>query len=443
MTEQLLPADALAKNAPRTILPLAGFWFRLGALLIDIFILRMALQLTYSALRPFYLSLGPGSTVFGLLVAFAYLVLAEGPVGKGMTLGKAILGIRTTDARGDEPTTTAAAIRAALLLVIALPFLAGQIEAPLLVGGNRSGVVAARALFSSLPSAFIIANVFLVVLHPLKQTVPDLLAKTLVVRQAGEHNLSAFLEQAAEQIEPLERRAFRVATIAFLAFGALNLIMSSKDIFSPDGERALRFLRSFNQEFRYGTFTPLFQPALFGSVERRLAQDGLTSESWATHLATSVNSARHAADWTSQSHTLVIEFRSRRPIAPDAAGTPEQMAALRSRALSWTERQIKEDIYPLDRETRTRKRSRDDRAGGQNDLLMFQPLYLALLFVEDINLLLFRRDKVVHAEILPLTLPAGFYENEERAARSGEAALAPDQDEPISPSAALPATRDP
>ena len=75
MTEQLLPADALAKNAPRTILPLAGFWFRLGALLIDIFILRMALQLTYSALRPFYLSLGPGSTVFGLLVAFVLAIL--------------------------------------------------------------------------------------------------------------------------------------------------------------------------------------------------------------------------------------------------------------------------------------------------------------------------------------------------------------------------------
>ena len=119
----LLSPDALDKNAPRLTPPLAGFWFRVGALALDIFLIRMALQMTYPLLKPLYLSLGEASPLVGLAVAYLYLFLAEGPVGKGLTLGKAVVGIRTTDLDGEPLSTGAAAIRAALVFLLILVFL--------------------------------------------------------------------------------------------------------------------------------------------------------------------------------------------------------------------------------------------------------------------------------------------------------------------------------
>ena len=402
MAEGLLPANALEKNAPRVIPPLAGFWFRLGALALDIFLLRLALQTTYPALRPFYLSMGSASVVVGLLVAFVYLVLAEGPVGNGRTLGKAILGIRTTDLRGEQPSLTAVAVRSMLLLVLALPLLGSEMAGRLATSGDRNGVFLASAGLKGLATAFIIANVFLHVLHPLKQTAHDLLAHTIVVREAGAHNLPAFLEQVEGQVAPLQRRAVWVAAAAFIALGAINMFGEYRQIFSADGERYLGFMRSFDKEFRYGPFRPNYRGTMLGWVEARLANDGMTSASWARRLPALAKSDDRP---TSQSHTVVFEFLSPSAITPGDFGTSKALAALGSRAVSWTERQIRDDLYPLDRKTRTRPE------------MIFQPRCLALLFVENVSLLLYRHERVAEAEILPLAIPKVVYDEEQLAVR--------------------------
>jgi len=402
MAEKLLPADALEKNAPRTIPPLAGFWFRLAALALDIFLLRLAVQATFPALRPFYQSLGSASLAAGLLLAYLYLMLAEGPVGKGMTLGKAILGIRTTNLRGEPLSIQAAAMRAALLLILALPILGGDIAAQCAARGDRNGVFLASAVVKGLASAFLMANVFLVVLHPLKQTAHDLLAGTLVVREAGAHNLSAFLQQATGQIAPLQRRAIQIASVAFVALAAINAFGEYRQIFSSEGDRYFRFVQSFGQEFRYGPFQPHYQGTFYGSFKSRVAHDGLTTGSWTVHWPAG---AKPGDGPTSRSHTVVFEFRSRSAIRPDDIGTSQELAAVGMRAVVWTQQQIQNDIYPLDRETR--QRASDN---------IFQPRYLALLFSREVNALLFGSDRVVYAKILPLLVPEGFYEQESASA---------------------------
>jgi len=409
MAEELLPANALEKNAPRAIPPLAGFWFRLGALLIDIFLLRLALQATYPVLRPFYLTLGSASVAVGLLFAFAYLALAEGLVGKGVTLGKAILGIRTTDLQGEQASLHAVAIRAAMLLVLAMPFLGGEIATRLAAEGDRNGVFLASTVFNSLAMSFIIANVFLVVLHPLKQTAYDLLAQTVVVRDGGAHNLPAFMEQAASQIAPLQRRAIRVASAAFVALAAINGFSEYRKVFSSEGEQYFRFMQSFEKEFRYRNFHPYYQGAVLALIEKRLTRDGLTSESWARRLPAAANPADRP---TSRSHVVVVEFRSPLAIGADDLGTSEALAALGSRVVSWTEQQISDDIFPLDRRTRTRSE------------IIFQPCCVALLFVQDVNLLLYSHENVTYAEILPLALSKDYYEAERLAAQSAATSAA-------------------
>jgi len=406
---KLLPANALEKNAPKVVPPLAGFWFRLGALALDIILIRLALQATFPALRPMYLSMGASAIVVGPLVALVYLLLAEGPVGKGMTLGKAIVGIRTTDFAGRQPSLGAAAIRTSLLLVLALPLLGGEMAARMAAQGDAVGLFVAGTLVKGLATAFIIANVFLVVLHPLKQTVHDLLARTLVVREAGAHNLADFLEQVEGQVAPLHRRAVRVAAIAFLALGAINMFGDYRQISSAEGKRYLGFTRSFGREFRYGPFRPDYRGAMFGWVESRVASDGITSGTWALRMAALAKSGDRP---TSQSHTVVFEMRSSSAVARDDLGTSEALAALGARALAWTEQQIKADGYPLDRQARSRSET------------IFQPRHLALLFVENVDLLFYRQTRVVHAEILPLGIARSFYAEEEAAIRkAAEAAI--------------------
>jgi uncharacterized RDD family membrane protein YckC len=406
---KLLPANALEKNAPKAVPPLAGFWFRLGALALDIFLLRLALQMTYPALRPLYLSIGSALVVVGPLVAFVYLVLAEGPVGKGMTLGKAIVGIRTTDLSGERASISAAAIRAALLLVLALPFLGSEMGARCAANGDRNGLFLASGMLRGMAMAFIIANVFLVVLHPLKQTAHDLLAGTLVVREAGAHHLSVFLEQIEGQLAPLQRRAIQVAAVAFVALSAINMFGEYRQVFSAEGENYLRFMRLFDKEFRYGPFRPNYRGTMLGWVEGRLASDGMTSESWTRRLNVLAKSGDRP---TSQSHTVVLEFRSSGAVKADDLGDSQALAGLGSRAVAWIEREIRDDVYPLDRKMRSRSE------------IIFQPRCVTLLFVENVNLLLYNHESVIDAEIRPLAIPKSLYEEDVAAREAASAAHA-------------------
>jgi len=420
----LLSPDALEKNAPRPIPPLAGFWFRLGALALDVLLLRMVLQVTYPLLHPFYLVVGTGSAIVGLVVVYAYFFLAEGPVGKGLTVGKAVVGIRTTGLGGEALSPRVAAVRALfvlllilLLFLVVLPVLGINLGVRLPIGGRGKAGLFFVALVSGLATPYVVGNVLLVVLHPLKQTVHDLLAGALVLREAGTHNLAAFLEQVEERLHPLQRHAIPIASVAFLAMAAVNLIAVCRQVYSPEGEQSLRFVRSFDNEFRHGPFQPTFEPIQLGMLEARLARDGLTSQSWKAMLPRPTGSE---AAPTSSSYAAVFLFESRAATRPGDRGTTADLAALGARATSWTLQQIGENVFPLDRPTRvhygslfqTLDRRRQTGAGE-----VFQPRYLALVFIEEVNALLYNHDRILEAKILPLTLPKGFYEDELVAVR--------------------------
>jgi len=402
--ENLLPADALEKNKPKRIHPIAGFWLRFGALVIDIFLLRLVLQVSYPVLRLLYAALGASSVAFGALVVFLYLALAEGPVGKGMTVGKAVLGIRTTDLEGEMVPVQRSAVRALVFLVLALPFLGGRVLEHFAANGERTGIFVTRSILNGGVTAYVVANVFLVVLHPLKQTVHDLAAGTIVVRESGAHNLASFMEEAAGQIAPLGRRAFKIAGVVFVALGALNIYGDYKMVFSPAAEKQYRFLGVLKKNFSYGGMIPLFYPTRLDRLESRMAMDGLTSESWAAGTAPLPSVDKSTS---SLLHTVVFEFRSPSALSARDIGTSEELAALGSRLVEWTERQIRDDRYPLDRLTRTRPQ------------VIFQPRRLALLFVEETNVLLYRVDKIIWGKVFPLSIPRGFYDKERGIAPKG------------------------
>ena len=407
--EKLLPADALEKNAPKAIPPLAGFWFRLGALALDLFLIRLVLQVTYPALQPFYLSLGSGSVVVPLAVSFLYLALGEGPVGKGKTLGKAILQIRATDLRGEMLSPPAAALRALLMLLLAAPFLGGEVAVRLAVRGQRVGEFLAGAGLNGLGTSYILANVFLVVLDPLKRTVPDHVAGSIVVREAGAHNLPLFLEQIQGQAAPLQRRAIQVAWLAFVALGAIYGFTQYRRVFSAESEQYAQFAQSFDKDFAYNHLRPTLGAVPLGAVENVLAREGLTTASWAAHLP---KPTKPGEALTSQTQVVVIQFRSNSAIRSDDLGTTKDLDVLMTRAVSWTDDHIQNDIYLLDR------KSRMTMAGAfPAKPPIFQPRLVAVVFVEEVSLLYLRNSRFVWADVRPLALPASFYQEDLRAAR--------------------------
>lgn len=427
MAEQLLSPDALEKNVARPVPPLAGFWFRLGALLLDLLLMRIVLQATYPLMRPVYLSLGPLAAQVVLVVLFVYALLAAGPVGKGSTLGKAVIGIRAVGLRGEPLAPGAAAMRALLwliaamvLLLVVLPVLTWYLPPLAIVfpptgldiatsyglRGHQAIAFTIEAAITALGMSYAVANIFLIALDPLKRTAHDLAAQSLVIREAGAHNLSDFMEQIEPNLVPLSRRATRVAVIAFFVVAAISASLGYRDMSSPLYRQHVEEIEQFHRELAYGHFRVSHHLATLGLVEDALARDGLTTQSWALRLPTPGDHP------TSGAHAIVFLFRSNTAIEPDQIGTTEQLDDLSSRAVSWAERQITRNGPLLNRDLRMQMAQTTS-----SDSLVFQPRYATLLFTEDVNLLVYRsRPRIVWNDIRPLQLPADFYDEDRRAA---------------------------
>jgi hypothetical protein len=82
------------------ITPIAGFWRRLTAFVIDCLILSVPTLLLGLALFRWVAGLGPTGRLIGFVVALLYFGVLNSHFGGGQTLGKRLLGIRVIDRSG-------------------------------------------------------------------------------------------------------------------------------------------------------------------------------------------------------------------------------------------------------------------------------------------------------------------------------------------------------
>jgi uncharacterized RDD family membrane protein YckC len=404
--EGLLPANAL-ENAPKVIPPLAGFWFRFGALVLDLLILHLVLRVTFPALQPLYLAIGKASTALALLLIFLYLFLSDGPIGKGMTLGKMALKIRATDATGAPLRPTAAALRALGMLGYAVPLLWSEVARPFESQGEPNRVFAITFLMWDLATGYVMANIFLVVLHPLKQGAHDLLAGSVVVREAGARQLPAYLVGVAEYAPMLRRRALQTGLAAFVILTAVAAYRDYRRTFSPEERERLQLQWDLAERFAYGNFQADLMPARLRDLFQDLRLHGFTTDTLKVEYAR----AGLPDPSTTATFALAILFMSPTRVAADDIGTTAELAALKQRAADWVEQALRENRYPL--ADRQRKRMEKDRESGKEYILaVFQPRYGALLYSEDVYLILFGSRRYVHFELFPLKIPEGLYEKE-------------------------------
>src|SRR5690606_8130590 len=108
--------DAL--NMP--ILPVTGFFRRMGAMTFDFLLLYTVQRILAGLLKDSILAAPQASWFIAGLLGFLYFALGDGPVGKGRTVGKLLVGIRVTTLDGNVPTLLQALIRTAALYPIFL-----------------------------------------------------------------------------------------------------------------------------------------------------------------------------------------------------------------------------------------------------------------------------------------------------------------------------------
>src|SRR5881398_2968636 len=82
---------------------LAGFWPRLGAALIDFFILFLLGWLLAVFLEPSFARLGQAGRLIGFAIAGIYFSIFSSSIGNGQTVGKRILNLRVVRAERSVP----------------------------------------------------------------------------------------------------------------------------------------------------------------------------------------------------------------------------------------------------------------------------------------------------------------------------------------------------
>lgn len=117
-----IPLDPVSMGRPpesaeAVVGPVAGFWRRIGALLVDSILLGLVGSAIGVAFFDTLLAMGDLGRLIGVAIAVSYLTWFHSPAGGGQTLGKRALGVRVVGADGRPISTQAALARACVYAI--------------------------------------------------------------------------------------------------------------------------------------------------------------------------------------------------------------------------------------------------------------------------------------------------------------------------------------
>ena len=160
---------------PDDAAPVAGFWRRVAAFLVDGLILGLIGYMLGLAFFDTFVRLGPWGRCVGFCVALAYFVAQECGRGGGQSLGKRLLRIRVVDAQG---RTLSPARGAARFAVFGVPYFLNGAVLPMNVSTFAGGVP-----FMALALGGLFALAWLLVFNRrTRQSLHDLAVGAFVVR---------------------------------------------------------------------------------------------------------------------------------------------------------------------------------------------------------------------------------------------------------------------
>ena len=210
--------------------PFASLLRRAAAFVIDGVMLYMAGYLLNRIARDGLLTLNPWLPWLGNLAALAYFAAAQGPIGKGRTLGKSVMSIVVTDAQG-APLDWVSSLRRTVpqqvaFLVVANPGLYCLAFPPAI----RTSAGFALTLVMVLALMFVITLVFSISLHPHKRGWHDMWGGSYVT---GDPVSQVFLAALATPLDVLsERKLAHYWKITIVLFIIASVAMAYRPIAS-------------------------------------------------------------------------------------------------------------------------------------------------------------------------------------------------------------------
>jgi len=104
---------------------IAGFWRRIGAFVVDGFVLGIVGMILGLLFFDAFASIGAYAKLIGFAIALAYFGIGNSRIGGGQTLGKRYQGVRVVDGHDQLPTLPRSLLRYA---VLGIPFFANGLR---------------------------------------------------------------------------------------------------------------------------------------------------------------------------------------------------------------------------------------------------------------------------------------------------------------------------
>ncbi|MFA6451632.1 MAG: RDD family protein [bacterium] len=231
-SEILSPLPVEAKEDKPFVI-YAGFWRRVAALIIDVIVLALFGALLLYLYFEIIAKMGYWGFVIGAVISGTYYTLCWGELGKGRTVGKLALNIRVVTKDGGILKYNHALLR---FLIFNAFFLVQALNIIISISGNQYVVGISLFLFL-IPILIYILAYGLVVFHPQKRGLHDILAGTYVVRSKfGNEAIRESIDKAiALDVDNNKTKKAIVKTLltAFVVIGGLFCLVfiPSRNVF--------------------------------------------------------------------------------------------------------------------------------------------------------------------------------------------------------------------
>jgi uncharacterized RDD family membrane protein YckC len=159
--------------------PISGFWYRLGAFVIDTLLLGLIGQIIGWTFSSVLFRVGPYGRFIGWIILLVYFGLLNSIVGKGQTVGKRLLKIAVRDSEGNPIGLGRSFLRA---FVLTLPNMLNGWQLPIFQSISALTWIQAIIVFG-VGGALVYTMIFN---RGTRQGFHDLVCRTYVVRLSGE-----------------------------------------------------------------------------------------------------------------------------------------------------------------------------------------------------------------------------------------------------------------
>lgn len=235
--EMQKPLSGGTEFLPGIPIPVAGFWRRALALVIDVCVLTFAVKLVVSTAFSFLYPARWFCQFAGFGLSFAYFAACSSRLTGGRTLGQRLLEVRIVGPDGAPPSRAVCLKRSAFIQMIIFPYVTAR--GNLLFPGPSANLAVLMMAVFAVSAAYTLANAVFCGLDPKKRSFHDLITRTTAVR-TGEEETALVFVQSWDDISRAKCKlavwpAGTIAIIVLLFFGSwgIRLVRWSDEAMEP------------------------------------------------------------------------------------------------------------------------------------------------------------------------------------------------------------------